>query len=130
MLNPPGLSGEPYSFLPNGDIEVVNSGYWGNFSGSFKRAKGIAKITDPTCPSKLKVCFFMRFYAEYNIMEIDEDNYSYALVGSNTSDYLWLLSRTPTLPEEAILFLLTKAKERGYNTSMLKWVKQKHENQK
>lgn len=32
-----------YSFLPNGDIEVVNSGYWGNFSGSFKRAKGIAK---------------------------------------------------------------------------------------
>ena len=37
----------------------------------------------------------MRFYAEYNIMEIDEDNYSYALVGSNTSDYLWLLSRTP-----------------------------------
>lgn len=119
-----------YSFLPNGDIEVVNSGYWGNFSGSFKRAKGIAKITDPTCPSKLKVCFFMRFYAEYNIMEIDEDNYSYALVGSNTSDYLWLLSRTPTLPEEAILFLLTKAKERGYNTSMLKWVKQKHENQK
>uniref|UniRef100_UPI0040260107 lipocalin family protein n=1 Tax=Parabacteroides distasonis TaxID=823 RepID=UPI0040260107 len=20
-----------YSFLPNGDIEVVNSGYWGNF---------------------------------------------------------------------------------------------------
>ena len=103
-----------YSFLPNGDIEVVNSGYWGNFSGSFKRAKGIAKITDPTCPSKLKVCFFMRFYAEYNIMEIDEDNYSYALVGSNTSDYLWLLSRTPTLPEEAILFLLTKAKERGY----------------
>ena len=99
-----------YSFLPNGDIEVVNSGYWGNFSGSFKRAKGIA--------------------AEYNIMEIDEDNYSYALVGSNTSDYLWLLSRTPTLPEEAILFLLTKAKERGYNTSMLKWVKQKHENQK
>ena len=25
---------------------------------------------------------------------------------------------------------LTKAKERGYNTSVLKWVKQKHENQK
>ena len=51
----------------------------------------------------------MRFYAEYNIMEIDEDNYSYALVGSNTSDYLWLLSRTPTLTEEALHLLLTKA---------------------
>lgn len=59
-----------------------------------------------------------------------DHRFEHNLVGSNTSDYLWLLSRTPTLPEEAILFLLTKAKERGYNTSMLKWVKQKHENQK
>lgn len=116
-----------YSLLPNGDIEIINSGYWGTFSGSFKKAKGIAKITDPSCPGKLKVSFVLRFYAEYNIMEIDEIDYSYALVGSNTSKYLWLLSRTPTLPEETILYLLKRAEERGYNTSMLKWVKQNHE---
>ena len=64
-----------YSFLPNGDIEVVNSGYWGNFSGSFKRAKGIAKITDPTCPSKLKCV---------------------SLCGSTPSTTLWKLTRIIT----------------------------------
>lgn len=53
-----------YSFLPNGDIEVVNSGYWGNFSGSFKRAKGIAKITDPTCPSKLNGYLVVRLHSQ------------------------------------------------------------------
>ena len=32
--------------------------------------------------------------------------------------------------QKSYSLLLTKAKERGYNTSMLKWVKQKHENLK
>lgn len=114
-----------YSLLPNGDIEVINSGYWGSFSGSFKSARGIAKIIDPSKPGKLKISFFLRFYAEYNIMEIDEVDYKYALIGSETSDYLWLISRTPKLSQDTIHDLLTKAKQRGYDTSMLKWVKQK-----
>lgn len=114
-----------YTLLPNGEIQVENSGYWGDFSGSFKRAKGKAKMVDPSKPGKLKVTFFLWFYAEYNIMELDENNYNYALVGSNTSEYLWLLSRTPQLPAETIQLLVSKAKQRGYDTSMLKWVKQK-----
>lgn len=114
-----------YTLLPDGDIRVENSGYWGNFSGKFKKAKGTAKVVDPSEPGKLKVTFFLWFYAEYNIMELDENNYNYALVGSNTSEYLWLLSRTPQLPDETVRHLVSKAKERGYDTSMLKWIKQK-----
>lgn len=114
-----------YSLLPNGDIEVINSGYWGSFSGSFRSARGIAKITNPSKPGKLKICFFLRFYAEYNIMEIDEIDYKYALIGSETSDYLWLISRTPKLSQDTIHYLVTKAKQRGYDISMLKWIKQK-----
>lgn len=116
-----------YTLLPNGEIEVINSGYWGNFSGSLQKARGIAKITNPSEPGKMKICFFLRFYAEYNIMEVDEEDYSYALIGSETSDYLWLISRTPRLSQNDIHHLLTKAKQRGYDTSMLKWVKQKEE---
>lgn len=116
-----------YRSLPNGDIEVINSGYWGNFSGEYKRVRGIAKIMDPREPGKLKVRFFLRFYAEYNIMEVDEKDYQYALIGSETSDYLWLISRTPQLSKEIIHHLVTKAKQRGYDTSMLKWVKQRVE---
>lgn len=114
-----------YALLPNGDIKVINSGYWGDFNGTFKQAKGIAKIIDPEHPGKMKITFFLKFYAEYNIMEVDPKNYSYALIGSNTCDYLWLLSRTPYLSEEIIHHLLSKAQQRGYDISMLKWVKQK-----
>lgn len=113
-----------YTLLPNGDIEVVNSGYWKDFSGEYKTAKGIAKRPDPQRPGHFRVAFVMRFYADYNVLELDNKNYTYALVGSNTNDYLWLLSRTPTLPEETIQSLLKKAEQRGYNISRVKRVKQ------
>ena len=39
--------------------------------------------------------------------------------------YLWILSRTPGLPETAKSELLAEARRRGYVTDKLIWVKQK-----
>lgn len=116
-----------YTLLPDGTIEVLNSGYCDDFSGAWRRAKGIAHIPDPAHPGKMRISFFLKFHAEYNIMEIDEKEYSYALIGSNTSDYLWLISRTPYLSSEAARHLLQCARKRGYDISLLKWVKQRRE---
>lgn len=114
-----------YTLLPDSTIEVVNCGYCDDFSGAWRRARGIAHIPDPAHPGKMKISFFLKFYAEYNIMEVDEKDYSYALIGSNTSDYLWLISRTPRLAPEATRHLLHCAEERGYDVTLLKWVKHK-----
>lgn len=114
-----------YELLPTGDIAITNRGYWEDLEGTCCEAHGIARITDPEEPGRLQVTFFLKFYAEYNIMEVDEQNYNYALVGSNTCHYLWLLSRTPHLSEKHVRHLLHTAKQRGYDISMLKWVKQK-----
>jgi lipocalin len=51
--------------------------------------------------------------------------YDYALVGSGSDNYLWILSRTPYLPDNVVREILQNAKERGYNTDNLIWVKQK-----
>ena len=50
---------------------------------------------------------------------------SHSLVGSGSADYLWILSRTPSLPETAKSELLAEAQRRGYVTDKLIWVKQK-----
>lgn len=113
-----------YTLLPDSTIEVVTCGYCDDFSGPCVRARGIAQV-DPDCPGKMKISYLWKFYAEYNILEIDEQNYGYALVGSNTRRYLWLISRTPHLPQDTLRHLLNCAKSRGYDISMLKWVKQK-----
>lgn len=114
-----------YTLKPDSTIEVVTCGYCDDFSGPCVKARGIARQVDPRCPGKMKITYFWKFYAEYNILEIDERHYRYALIGSDTPRYLWLLSRTPHLSHDTLRHLLDCARRRGYDVSMLKWVKQK-----
>lgn len=114
-----------YSKRPDGKIEVLNAGYQDSFDGELKEAKGKAKIPDPENPSRLKVSFFWFFYADYYVLELDTISYQYALVGSSTDDYLWILSRTPEMDETLYNQLAGKAKSRGYDVSKLYLVPQK-----
>ena len=107
-----------YTLNEDGTIKVVNSGVK---DGKPKTAIGKGKLTDT--PALLRVSFFGPFYADYRVMTIDHD-YTYALVGSGSADYLWMLSRTRVLPDAAKRELLSEAKRRGYDTDKLVWVKQ------
>ena len=108
-----------YSLRPDGKIKVLNEGYKNTLNGKHKVAVGKAKIPDPKDLSKLKVSFFLNFYADYLIMELDQVNYQYAMIGSNSDNFLWILSRTPTLPDSIYNMLLEKAKKRGYEINAL-----------
>ena len=112
------LSKANYTQNADGTIKVVNSGVK---DGKPKTAIGKGKRTD--APALLRVSFFGPFHADYRVMMIDA-NYKYALVGSGGADYLWILSRTPTLADDAKSELLAEAKRRGYDTDKLIWVKQ------
>ncbi|MBP8038042.1 MAG: lipocalin family protein, partial [Prevotella sp.] len=54
----------------------------------------------------------------YRVLALDE-NYKWALVGGSSSKYLWILSRTPILPEEELMLVLSEASRRGYDTDRL-----------
>jgi lipocalin len=110
-----------YSLNPNGTIKVTNSGYK-TTSGKYKESVGRAR-TIKGKPGELEVTFFLNFWSPYKIMELAPD-YSYVLVGSNTDQYLWILSRTPTLSAKTTQEILALAEARGYDTSKLIWVKQ------
>jgi apolipoprotein D and lipocalin family protein len=107
-----------YELLPNGRITVWNQGYKDSPDGKLKKAKGKAKQPDPSDPGKLKVAFFLFFYADYYILELD-DNYQWALVGSSSDNYLWILSRTSVLEKETMDHILSQARARGYDTDKL-----------
>jgi apolipoprotein D and lipocalin family protein len=112
-----------YSLEKNGRIKVLNKGYKRSFHSDQKFATGKAKTTD--VPGKLKVSFFLFFYADYNIMELDSINYQWALIGSSTPNYLWILSRTPQMDKELYNNLTERAKTRGYEISKLMLVPQR-----
>ena len=106
-----------YSLRQDGKISVINTGIK---NGKLKESKGVAKTTDTT--AVLRVSFFRPFYADYRILMLDK-NYTYALVGSNSDNYLWILSRTKRLSSEEKNKLLQEARKRGYKTENLIWVK-------
>jgi lipocalin len=54
---------------------------------------------------------------------LDED-YQYALVGSSSDNYLWILSRTPEMQKAQLDGLLQKIIQRGYDVSKLIFVEQ------
>ena len=114
-----------YSIRNDGKIRVINAGYKGSLDGTYKTIEGKAKPADTTDSGHLRVSFFLFFYADYYILELDTVNYEYALVGSSSPDYLWILSRRPHIAQETFNFLVEKARERGYDTQKLIKVEQK-----
>lgn len=115
-----GLDGvtATYSLKENGKIKVLNQGYKTAKNGRLSKATGKAKIPNPNDPAKLKVAFFLFFYADYFVLELDED-YQWAVVGSTSDNYLWILSRKPYLNDDIHKELLERISARGYDTSKL-----------
>lgn len=114
-----------YSMRDDGKIKVLNSGYRNNLDGKFSQAVGKAKIPDPIyAPAKLKVSFFLFFYGDYFVMELDK-HYQWAVIGSSSDKYLWILSRNPVMENELYTDLLNRLEKRGYDVLSLIKVEQK-----
>lgn len=109
-----------YSLNANGTIKVVNRGYH-TIKNDWNQAVGKAKFVRDENVAMLKVSFFGPFYAGYNVIALDSD-YKYALVGGSKPEYLWILSRETTIPQEIKDNYLKIAKETGYNTGDLLWI--------
>ena len=107
-----------YTLREDGKVTVLNTGIK---NGKSTEAKGIAKQTDT--PALLRVSFWGPFYSDYRIMLLDDD-YQYALIGSGSEDYLWVLTRAPKISDEIKDKILAEARRRGYNTDKLIWIKQ------
>lgn len=109
-----------YGLRPDGKLSVLNQGY--NYvKKKWKQARGKAKLVGKTDKAMLKVSFFGPFYAGYNVIRIDAA-YQYALVAGRNFDYLWILSRTPNLPDAVKTDYLQYAQKLGFDTSRLIWV--------
>jgi apolipoprotein D and lipocalin family protein len=113
-----------YSLNEDGSLSVVNRGFDPGLN-RWKEAQGRAHFVSEPDQGRLKVSFFRPFYGGYNILEIDDRNYSYALVCGNSRSYLWILARHPELPETVITSLTKKAETLGFETDGLIFVQQK-----
>ena len=101
-----------------GLVKVLNKGF-DQRGNKWKEAEGRAYFTGDKTTGSLKVSFFRPFYGGYHIIELDKENYQYALVSGPSRSYLWILARTPELSPAVLEMLLSKAKAAGFDTAKL-----------
>ena len=108
-----------YTLRDNGEIDVLNRCRKGSLDGEEKVAKGRARVVDRATNAKLEVSFFRPFWGDYWIIDLGVD-YEYAVVGHPSRDYLWILSRTPTMGAAVYDGIVVRLRAQGYEVERLK----------
>lgn len=116
-----------YKIDEDGDIIVTNSCFDEN--GKIDVAEGLAKVVDKKSNAKLEVSFvsflgIRPFWGDYWIIGLDE-NYQWAVIGTPSRKYGWILSRTSSLPDETIQKIYSILEEQHYNPDDFEMSKQK-----
>jgi apolipoprotein D and lipocalin family protein len=100
--------------------------------GTWIDAKGVARRTGPEGSSTLEVRFapawlswLSAVWAPYWVFDIDPD-YTLAAVGQPEREYLWILSRSPTVDPVRYAALLRRIEAAGYDVRRLETTPQAH----
>jgi apolipoprotein D and lipocalin family protein len=118
-----------YSLLEDGKVQVINR--CRDENGDVSEAVGLARRADKNGPnSKLEVRFAPAWlswlpmvWGDYWIMVLAPD-YSYVAVGGPDREYMWVLSRTPSMDESVLQQILEQVKQNGYDLTGL--IRTKH----
>jgi apolipoprotein D and lipocalin family protein len=107
-----------YRLRDDGRIDVVNRCLTAD--GETEEAGGIARIVDRERRSRLQVSFvsffgWRPFWGDYWILGLDPD-YSWAVVGTPSRDYGWVLSREPSLTPAQADSVTAILRRQGYDT--------------
>lgn len=109
-----------YALQENGKISVLNRGY-SAAEQQWQQAQGKAYLAGEDNQGYLKVSFFGPFYGSYVVFELADD-YQYAFVSGPSTDYLWLLARTPEVSDTTRETFLRSAAALGFDTDSIIWV--------
>jgi apolipoprotein D and lipocalin family protein len=107
-----------YTLRSDGEVDVLNRCRKGSLSGTEETAQGRARVVDRSTNAKLEVSFFRPFWGDYWIIDLGPD-YEYAVVGHPGRDYLWILSRTPTMDTAMYDAILARLRAQGYEVERL-----------
>mgnify|MGYP006305051397 CR=1 FL=1 len=107
-----------YRIREDGLIDVQNRCFRDSLEGRVVDAGGRARVPDPAESAKLEVSFFGPFWGDYWVIDLG-DEYEYAVVGSPSRDFLWILSRTPTMEPAVYEGILDRLRAQGYTLNQL-----------
>jgi apolipoprotein D and lipocalin family protein len=114
---------ESYEPRPNGKIQVLFRYRDGSFDGKLKTMHPVGTVQPNSGNAIWGMQFIWPIQAEYVIAHLESD-YGAVIVGRSKRDYVWIMARTPTIPDAQYKMLEAKVGELGYATKDLRKVPQ------
>ena len=114
---------ESYSLNDKGVIETTFTFRAKSVSGPLKTYTPKGFVHNISTNAEWRMQFLWPFKSEYLIIFLDED-YSTTMIGRSKRDYLWVMARTPTLPDDTLAELLAQAVSLGYDPEAIQMVPQ------
>jgi apolipoprotein D and lipocalin family protein len=108
-----------YEPLADGTLRVLNTCRQDSPAGPSRSAEALARVVPGSANAKLKVSFFWPFEGDYWVLDRAAD-YSWAIVGEPSGQYLWILSRQPVASTAGYARLVSRVAAMGYNTAYLR----------
>jgi apolipoprotein D and lipocalin family protein len=114
---------ENYELRPDGTITTTFTFRDGSFDGKLKTYTPTGFVQDRETNAEWGMRFVWPVKADYRIVHLDR-NYTQTIIGRNKRDHVWIMARTPTIPEAGYRELLERVAGLGYDLSKVRRVPQ------
>ena len=115
---------ESYSLNPDGSIATTFTFRADGFQGPLKRYEPTGYVIDQNSNAVWGMQFVWPIKADYRIIYLKSD-YSQTMIGREARDFVWIMARTPQIPEADYKALLEFLVKNGYDVNKLQKVPQR-----
>jgi len=117
---------ESYRLDDDGTIDTTFTFREGGFDGEKKTYNPRGFVKDTGGNAVWGMQFIWPIKADYRIVWLDE-GYTQTAIGRNKRDYVWIMARTPSIPDEDYRRIVDFLGEQGYDTTQIEKVPQRWE---
>ena len=114
---------ESYRLDDDGSIATTFTFRGGGFDGDERVYNPRGFIRDTETNAEWGMQFVWPIKADYRIIYLNDD-YSQTVIGRAKRDYVWIMARTPSIPEADYQRLLQLVADFGYDSSLVQQVPQ------
>jgi apolipoprotein D and lipocalin family protein len=114
---------ESYKLEADGSIDTTFTFRKGGFDGEPKRYNPHGYVIENTNNAVWGMQFIWPIKSEYIIAHLDDD-YGSTIIARNARDYVWIMARSPSLPDAKYSELTTTVARLGYDIAKLRKVPQ------
>jgi len=115
---------ESYRLADDGTIDTTFTFRADSFDGKAKRYTPRGFVLDRESNAVWGMQFFWPVKGDYRIVHVNDD-YSRTVIGRDKRDYVWIMARTPSMPEADYEALLRMLAGMGYDTTKIRKVPQR-----